>query len=167
MIRAVLDTNVILSALRSRNGASFEIVTRYRRGEFDLHLSQTVFAEYEEVLKREMMPLGFAAAIIDRFLNAIASAATQIRTSSLWKPSLPDPDDEPLAQLAMESKIDYYGYPQSAAPSLVRDCRQLAWLIQRLFWTYCVSRHNHDHCQHPRFSGPHPDGRGQKRAHIG
>lgn len=115
MIRAVLDTNVILSALRSRNGASFEIVTRYRRGEFDLHLSQTVFAEYEEILKREMMPLGFAAAIIDRFLNAIASAATQIRTSSLRKPSLPDPDDEPLAQLAMESKIDYYGYPQSAA----------------------------------------------------
>lgn len=107
MIRAVLDTNVILSALRSRNGASFEIITRYRQGEFDLHLSQTVFAEYEEVLKREMMPLGFTVAIIDRFLNAIASAATQIRTSSLWKPSLPDPDDEPLAQLAMESKIDY------------------------------------------------------------
>lgn len=28
MIRAVLDTNVLLSALRLRNGASFEILSR-------------------------------------------------------------------------------------------------------------------------------------------
>jgi hypothetical protein len=29
MICAVLDTNVLLSALRSRNGASFEILSRF------------------------------------------------------------------------------------------------------------------------------------------
>ncbi|WP_395747207.1 putative toxin-antitoxin system toxin component, PIN family [Prosthecobacter sp.] len=107
MIRAVLDTNVILSALRSRNGASFEIVARYRQGEFLLYLSQTVLAEYEEILKREMLPQGLPLMAIDRFLDAISSNAVQFRTSALWKPSLPDSDDEALAQLAMESKIDY------------------------------------------------------------
>lgn len=55
MIRAVLDTNVFLSALRSRNGASFQIVDRLERGEFTLVLSQTVLAEYEEVLNRELI----------------------------------------------------------------------------------------------------------------
>lgn len=107
MIRAVLDTNVLLSALRSRNGASFEIVARYRKGEFTLYLSQTVFCEYQEVLKREMLPLGLSSAVIDRFISAIASQAVQFRTSAFWKPALPDADDEALAQLATESKIDY------------------------------------------------------------
>ncbi|MDI1315646.1 putative toxin-antitoxin system toxin component, PIN family [Prosthecobacter sp.] len=107
MIRAILDTNVILSALRSRNGASFQIVARYRQGEFALYLSQTVLAEYDEVLKREMLPQGLPMIVINRFLDALASNAVQFRTSAFWKPSLPDPDDEALAQLAMESKIDY------------------------------------------------------------
>jgi len=107
MIRAVLDTNVLLSALRSRNGASFEILARYRKGEFALYLSQTVFCEYQEVLKREMLPLGLSLAVIDRFISAIASQAVQFRASAFWKPALPDADDEALAQLAMESKIDY------------------------------------------------------------
>ena len=44
MIRAVLDMNVIVSALRSRNGASFEIMDRFELGEFALLLSQTVLA---------------------------------------------------------------------------------------------------------------------------
>jgi len=52
MIRAVLDTNVLLAALRSRQGASFEIISRYRQGEFSLLVSNTVLSEYDEVLKR-------------------------------------------------------------------------------------------------------------------
>jgi putative PIN family toxin of toxin-antitoxin system len=52
MIRAVLDTNVFLSALRSQDGASFQIVDRLERGEFTRVLSQTVLAEYDEVLNR-------------------------------------------------------------------------------------------------------------------
>jgi putative PIN family toxin of toxin-antitoxin system len=107
MIRAVLDTNVILSALRSRNGASFEIMDRLDRGEFFLMLSQTVLAEYEEVIKREMIPLGYSAAAIDRFLDDLCYTAQVFKPSGFWKTALPDPDDEPLAQLAMESKIDY------------------------------------------------------------
>jgi predicted nucleic acid-binding protein len=103
MIRAALDTNVFVSALRSQNGASFEIVARYRKGEFAMLLSQTVFAECEEVLKRELVPLGFTSFVIDRFLDAIASAAIQFKTCAFWKPSLPDSDDEALAQLAMEA----------------------------------------------------------------
>lgn len=107
MIRAVLDTNVLLAALRSRQGASFEIVSRYRRGEFALLLSNTALSEYDEVLKREGQNLGLVVDTVDRFLNALCAGAVSFQTSSFWKPSLPDADDEAFAQLALEAKVDY------------------------------------------------------------
>jgi predicted nucleic acid-binding protein len=48
MIRAVLDTNVLLAALRSRNGASFEIVSRFLKHEFVLVIGNTVLTECDE-----------------------------------------------------------------------------------------------------------------------
>ena len=99
--------NVIVSALRSRNGASFEIMDRFELGEFALLLSQTVLAEYEEVLNRELVPLGFPLPVVEQFLDELCFCAQLYQPSASWKPALPDPDDEPFAQLAMESKIDY------------------------------------------------------------
>lgn len=107
MIRAVLDTNVLLAALRSRQGASFEIVSRYRRGEFVLLVGNTVLSEYDEVLKREGPGFGLTINTVDRFLNALCAGAESFRTSSFWKPSLPDADDEAFAQLALEAKVGY------------------------------------------------------------
>ncbi len=107
MIRAVIDTNIFLSALRSQDGASFQIVDRLERGEFTLVLSQTVLAEYEEVLKRELMPLGYPVSAIELFLDDLCRCVEIFRPSGFWKIALPDTDDEALAQLAIESKIDY------------------------------------------------------------
>lgn len=107
MIRAVLDTNVLLAALRSRQGASFEIISRYRKGEFALLISNTVLSEYDEVLKREGPGFGLSPAIVDRFLDALCAGADSFPTSSFWKPALPDADDEAFAQLALEAKVGY------------------------------------------------------------
>ena len=107
MIRAVLDTNILLSSLRSRNGASHEILSRLVRKEFELIIGNTVLAEYDEVLKRECPSFGIPIANVDRFLDALCSASTFFRTSSFWKPALPDPDDEAFAQLALEAKVGY------------------------------------------------------------
>lgn len=124
MIRAVLDTNVLLSALWSRTGASFEIVTRLRQGEFRLLLSNTLLSEYEEVLNRESGRLGITHATIERFLDAICALAEPFETSASWKPSLPDPDDEAVAQLAIEAKVGHLvtfnvrDFPQDRLPAL-------------------------------------------------
>lgn len=107
MIRAVLDTNVLLAGLRSRNGASFEILRRFRQGDFVVLIANTVLTEYEEILKREGPAFGLTNGVIERFLDALCAAAEEWKTSSFWKPCLPDPDDEALAQLAMEAKVDY------------------------------------------------------------
>ena len=107
MIRAVLDTNILVAALRSRNGASHEILSRLVRKEFELIIGNTVLAEYDEVLKRECPGFGISIATVNRFLDALCAGAIYFPTSSFWKPALPDPDDEAFAQLALEAKVGY------------------------------------------------------------
>ena len=105
MIRAVLDTNVILASLLSQRGASFEITQRLRRGQWRLVLSNHLLLEYEEVLKRNASTLGLTLAEVDSYLNAICQAADCIALAAPQPPRLPDPDDEPLLRLAEASGV--------------------------------------------------------------
>jgi len=49
----VLDTNVLVTALRSRRGASFALLRLVGNGRWRLHLSTALLLEYEEVCRRE------------------------------------------------------------------------------------------------------------------
>jgi putative PIN family toxin of toxin-antitoxin system len=102
-VRAVMDTNVIVAAMRSRRGASFEIVRRLRLGEWTTVLSNHLLFEYEEVLKRQAAELGLSLEDVDELLNAVCARAEECLLSHGWQPILCDPDDEPLVQLAVES----------------------------------------------------------------
>jgi putative PIN family toxin of toxin-antitoxin system len=106
MLRAVLDTNVILAGLRSPRGASFELLRRLRAGHWRLVLSNTTLTEYEEVLKREAALLHLSFLEIDQFLDALCVIAEQFSVSDDWLPVLSDPDDESFVQLAAESRAD-------------------------------------------------------------
>jgi predicted nucleic acid-binding protein len=99
--RAVLDTNVLIAAFRSRTGASFEIFRRLRLAEWTAVLSNHLTFEYEEVLKREAATLSLSSSDIDTLLNAICARGEEWLLSHHWEPILPDPDDEPLVQLAV------------------------------------------------------------------
>ena len=103
MIRAVLDTNVILASLLSRRGASFEILEKLRLGKWRLILSNHVLLEYEEVLKRNAVKIGLTFDEVDLYLNAICQAAECFQLASPHPPRLSDPDDEPLLRLAEAS----------------------------------------------------------------
>jgi predicted nucleic acid-binding protein len=101
--RAVLDTNVLVAAFRSRTGASFEIFRRLRLDEWTAVLSNHLTYEYEEVLKRNSAALSLTLADIDGLLNAICDRGEEWLLTHNWEPILDDPDDEPLVQLAHES----------------------------------------------------------------
>lgn len=105
-MRAVMDTNVVVAGLRSQRGASFELLRLLRAGRWTLVLSNTVLAEYEEVVKREHAALGLSLEDTDRFLDALCLLAERNQVSSQWVPVLPDPTDEPLVHLAFETKVD-------------------------------------------------------------
>jgi predicted nucleic acid-binding protein len=48
----VLDTNVLVAALKSSLGASFRLLSLVEHDRFVLHVSTTLVTEYESVLKR-------------------------------------------------------------------------------------------------------------------
>ncbi len=98
-----MDTNVLVAALRSRKGASFEILRRLRLGEWTALLSNHLLYEYEEILKRQAQELGLSLEDVDELLNAICARAEECLLSHAWQPILTDPDDEPLVQLSVES----------------------------------------------------------------
>lgn len=105
-IRAVLDTNVVYSGLRSRNGASFAILDALERGEWTLVLSNTVLTEYEEVLKRQLRTLPIDIQSVDLFLDSLATHSERHTMAGAWIPMLSDPDDEAFLQLAVEASAD-------------------------------------------------------------
>ena len=100
MLRAVMDTNVLDSAFRSRLGWSFDVFTALRQGRWIAVLSNHLVHEYEEILKLHAVELGLTFADVDALLDAICARAEEWQLAPGWLPILPDPDDEPLVQLA-------------------------------------------------------------------
>jgi len=54
--RVVLDTNILVAALRSRRGASFQAVSEVGRDRFELVVSVPLVVEYEEALTKTRPP---------------------------------------------------------------------------------------------------------------
>src|SRR2546428_1939948 len=106
-MRAVMDTNVLVAALRSRGGASYELLRLLREGKWTLVLSNTILAEYHEVLHREAGVLKLTDTEADAYLDALCALAEQRTLTSEWQPVAADPDDDPLVQLALEAAVLY------------------------------------------------------------
>src|SRR5438046_7495262 len=108
-MRAVMDTNVLVSAFRSQNGASYELLRLLREAKWTLVLSNTVLSEYNEVLRREAGVLRLTHADADAYLDVLCALEEQRMLASEWQPAAADPDDEPLVQLAREAGVLYLG----------------------------------------------------------
>lgn len=102
MHQVVLDTNVLVAALRSRRGASHELV---RRLAFDrawvLNLSNSLALEYIEIVLREGPMAGLSSVQLESFLNFICAAAVEREIHFRWRPTLADPDDDLVLELAV------------------------------------------------------------------
>jgi predicted nucleic acid-binding protein len=107
MLRAVLDTNVIYAALRSRAGASYELLWQLSEGRWKLVLSNTLCTEYEEVLRREAAILGMTMNEIGTVLDDLCALAERRHLRTAWIPVLNDPDDEAQVHLAFETGAEY------------------------------------------------------------
>lgn len=100
-MRVVFDTNVLVAAARSRDGASFALVSSIPASEFQLCLSVGLYAEWQEVLTRpENLPPGSTLGAAQGFLRYLASQAHLQEVHFLWRPFLPDPDDDLVLELA-------------------------------------------------------------------
>ena len=93
MIFAVIDTNVIVSALLAQNtndSAPFSILSAVFRGVIIPVISNAILKEYQEVLNREKF--GFDKKKIERFLDQFKAQASIINPLHTNK-TLPDEKD--------------------------------------------------------------------------
>jgi putative PIN family toxin of toxin-antitoxin system len=101
--RVVLDTNVIVSALRSRRGASYALLLALADAQFEIALSVPVVIEYEAVAKRSVMRKFVSAEVVDDVLDYLCTVAIHQQVFFLWRPYLSDPKDDAILELAVAS----------------------------------------------------------------
>jgi putative PIN family toxin of toxin-antitoxin system len=102
----VIDTCVVIAALRSQLGASHEVLLRTGTGSFEMHLSLPLLLEYEQVAKRQCSELGLTPQTIDDILDYLCSISHQCEIHYLWRPGLSDPDDDMVLEVAVAGQCD-------------------------------------------------------------
>lgn len=99
----VLDTDVMVAALRSDRGASRQLLLAalYRR--FDLLLSVPLMLEYEAVLTRpeHLKASGLQRWEVEQVLDDVAASAVPVQLAFRWRPQLQDPDDDMVLEAAV------------------------------------------------------------------
>jgi putative PIN family toxin of toxin-antitoxin system len=105
--RAVLDTNVLVSALISPGGGSARLLLELRSGAFELIVSPLLLAELREVLRCDKFRRYVSGAEADAYVELIRSeGVVRADPGPSPEPLSADPDDEYLIDLARDARAD-------------------------------------------------------------
>jgi putative PIN family toxin of toxin-antitoxin system len=106
--RIVLDTDVLVAAVRSERGASRVLLTAALARRYPMLASVPLMLEYESVLTRSehLAAAGISAADVEILLDAIALVVVPIRISFLWRPVLSDSGDDLVLETAVNGQAD-------------------------------------------------------------
>ena len=107
----ILDTNVLVSALRSRRGASFVLLKMIDDKRIRLHVSTPLIKEYEDVLSRSKHGLDEADA--EAVLDYLVLVAKAHKIYYLWRPVLKDIKDDMVLELAVKANSMIITYNKS------------------------------------------------------
>jgi len=106
LIRAVLDTNVFVSAALSKNQSSptREVIDRWKRGEFALLICIPLAEEIAEKLLDHSIDIDKVSALVE----TLASLAEWVEIPpEEIEPLLSDPDDNVIVACAVEGGANY------------------------------------------------------------
>ena len=107
LLQIVLDTNVLVSGLRSRRGYAFQLLHMVGNKYFDINLSVPLVLEYEDVLYRPELKLSVTNSIVEQVISYHCSVAHHHRIFFLWRPFLPDAKDDMVLELAVKAQCRY------------------------------------------------------------
>ena len=105
-LQIVIDTNVIICALRSRRGPSFRLLSTLGDRRWQANVSTALLLEYEEKRLDLRGTLGLTSAEIAALLDTVARRSRHRIIYFHWRPRSRDPDDDFLVDLA-GSGCDY------------------------------------------------------------
>lgn len=102
----VIDTNMFVSALRSKRGALHRLLVLVGTDRFDIALSVPLVVEYEDAAKRVSEATGLDDTDVDDIIDYLCSIASLHEIHFLWRPVLKDPRDDHVLELAVEAECD-------------------------------------------------------------
>lgn len=107
-MRIVIDTNVVVSGLRSPTGASARLLGLALTGAFTPLMSMPLVLEYESVCCR---PKHLSASGLDKtevltVINSLCDVGQEVLPYFLWRPQLRDPNDELVLEVAVNGHAD-------------------------------------------------------------
>lgn len=102
----ILDTNVLVAALRSPAGLSAELLRRTLLGHMSVACSVPLFMEYEAVLLRpeQLAAAGLSATAVTNVLDVLAGVVRPVDIHYLWRPQLRDANDDMVLELAVNAQ---------------------------------------------------------------
>ena len=103
--RIVLDTNVLYAGLYSASGKSHQLLKAIADGRVRIALSTPLLFEYEDLLKRSQAVLHLNDAEVEVVLDNLCALADFQAVYFLWRPCLPDADDDMVLELAVAAQV--------------------------------------------------------------
>ena len=107
-MRTILDTDVVVAALRSSSGASAELLRRLEKGHLTLLLSVPLALEYETIcqLPEHRLAAGLSYREVEVFVNTLIGLAEPVEIHYRWRPQSRDPGDEMVVEAAVNGSAD-------------------------------------------------------------
>ena len=106
MVRVLVDTNVLVSALIGR-GKPKELVKLAAAGKLDLLISKEIVQEFLEITADPKIRRYVDRSDITNFLALISSVATFVQVRSRFRVVKGDPDDDKVVRAAYDGRASY------------------------------------------------------------
>lgn len=122
-MRLVLDTDVVVAAMRSPTGASAALLEAALDGKVTMLANVALMLEYEAVCARteHLEAARLSGAELGVFLDALAALAEPVESHFVWRPRLRDPGDEMVLEAAVNGRangiVTFNARDYGAAPS--------------------------------------------------
>jgi putative PIN family toxin of toxin-antitoxin system len=103
----VIDTNVILSGLKSKKGCSYKLLDFISQDKVTFSISVPLILEYESILLKFKDTIGLTVRDIRDFIDYLCKVGNQTKIYYLWRPILKDPFDDHILEVAVNSESKY------------------------------------------------------------
>ena len=108
MYNVIIDTNILVSALKSGMGAAYALISKLPSKKFQISISVPLYMEYQDVLTRKEHLTGASTEEeILAFLRYLCKIANRHKIFFLWRPWLKDPKDDMVLELAVAAKSQF------------------------------------------------------------
>ncbi len=105
-MKIVIDTNVLVSSLKSRRGASYKLISTIPNQNVIPMISVPLVVEYEAVLKKVDLVAELTHEDVENFIDYFCGISEFQDIYFLWRPFLPDPFDDHILEVAVASRSD-------------------------------------------------------------